>query len=301
MNAPLHLNRRQFLRQAAAAAALASLPSARAAVVPRTATDQVTLGNTGLKLSRLGMGAGSNSGNIQRALGHEGFNRLVRHAYDRGITYIDTAQSYQTHEWIREAVRGLPREKLFIQTKISGDQENPLALIDRFRSELGMDYVDTLLVHCVVTPKWEEERKRTLDAIAEAKAKQWVKAQGVSCHSLPALRRAGELGCNQVHLVRLNPQGAHIDTPVEHWDAKSDASHLPPVVAEIKALRAKGRGIIGMKLIGNGDFTQPEQREQSIRYAMQSGLLDAVVIGFKSPAEIDEAIERINRALAQPV
>ena len=265
----------------------------------RTAVDQVPLGKTGLKLSRLGIGTGTNSGNVQRRLGHEEFNKLIRHAHDRGITYIDTADAYQTHTWIREAIQGIPREKLFIQTKMPGTPEDPLKEIDRFRKELGVDYIDSLLVHCVVTKSWDEERKKVLDALEEARQKKIIRAKGASCHSLPALSRSVQLDWMDVHLVRVNPQGAHIDTPVEHWETKSDASHVSEVLKLIKAMREKGHGIIGMKIIGNGDFTKPEDREKSIRFAMRPDFLDAVVIGFKSPAEVDEAIQRMDAALAE--
>lgn len=297
------LSRRDFIERTAAVTSAAILPAlgvlAADKAAKRTATDQVTLGKTGLRLSRIGIGTGSNSGNVQRELGHEGFNKLIRHAYDRGLTYIDTAESYQTHEWIREAVRGIPREKLFIQTKMPGAPEKPLEVIDRYRKELDTDYLDSLLIHCMIKDGWLDEKKRLMDAFEEARAKKIIRSHGVSCHSLPALKRARESQWVNVHLVRLNPNGVWMDTPVEDWNAKSDESHVPPVVAEIKAMRAKGHGIIGMKLIGNGEFTQPEQREKSIRYAMQSGLLDAAVIGFKSTVEIDEGIERVNRALAE--
>ncbi|MHC4734863.1 MAG: aldo/keto reductase, partial [Planctomycetota bacterium] len=265
----------------------------------RTAVDQVTLGKTGLKLSRLGLGTGSIGGSIQRGLGPEKFNRLIRYAYDQGITYIDTAQAYRTHEMVREAIRGLPREKLFIQSKMPGTPEKPLEVLDRYRRELNVDYIDSLLVHCGVSKNWDEERKRLLDAFEEAKQKKIIRAHGVSCHSLPASARAAQLDWVDVNLVRINPQGAHIDTPTERWDAKSDVSHVPAVMEQIKIMRKKRHGIIGMKLIGNGDFKKPEDREKSIRFAMKCGLLDAVVIGFKSPAEIDEAIKRMNSALAE--
>jgi len=264
-----------------------------------TASDQVELGRTGIRLSRLGMGTGSNSGNVQRALGQEGFNRLVRYAYDQGITHFDTAQSYRTRDWVGGAIRGLPREKLFIQTKIGGSPEDPLSVIDGLRKELDTDYVDSLLVHYAWERDWLDQRARVMEAIQTAQQRQWVRLRGVSCHSLPALEKATQTEFNQVHLVRINPQGAYIDTPKEEGNATSDPSHLPPVVEQIKAMRAKGRGIIGMKLIGNGDFTDPEAREKSIRYVMQSGLCDAVVIGFKTTGEIDEAVQRINRALAE--
>ena len=295
------ITRREFIRGALALGAATLLPSCSTGPFARkpTAVDQVTLGKTGLKMSRLGIGTGSKGGSIQRALGQDGFTRLIRYAYDQGITYIDTAQNYRTHTMVREAIKGLPREKLFIQSKMPGVPEKPLAVLDRYRQELGVEYIDSLLTHCGTTAHWDEERRRVLDALEEAKAKKIIRAHGISCHSLPALTTAAELDWVDVNLVRINPQGAHIDTPAEEWNATSDRSHLPPVLAQMKVMRQNRHGIIGMKLIGNGDFTDPAEREKSIRFTMQSGLVDAVVIGFKSPAEIDEAITRINRALAE--
>lgn len=296
------ITRRRFIQKSAALAggflgASFTQTNWAARAIP-TATDQVALGNTGIKLSRLGMGCGSVGGSIQRNLGQDGFTRLVRYGYDQGITYLDTAQAYKTHEMIGKAIKGLPREKLFIQSKISGTPKDPFAAIDNYRKELGTDYIDTVLVHCTVTPNWDEERKPILDALEKAKDKQIIRAHGVSCHSLPALQRAVDIDFVDVHLVRINPQGAHMDTPAQKWNAESNASHVPPVVTQLKRMRDKGRGVIGMKLIGNGDFTNPADREKAIRYVMQSNLTDAVTIGFKNTAEIDEAIERINRAFA---
>ena len=297
------ITRRQFIKSTAALAGTVFLSchpqQASGPKLKRTAVDQVTLGRTGLKLSRLGVGTGSIGGSIQRGLGPDKFNRLIRYAYDQGITYIDTAEAYKTHEMVRDAIKGLPREKLFIQSKMPGTPEKPLEVLDRYRKELNVDYIDSLLVHCGVDKNWDEKRKRLLDAFEEAKQKKIIHAHGISCHTIPASARAAQLDWVDVNLVRINPQGAHIDTPVERWDAKSDISHVPAVMEQIKIMRKKRHGIIGMKLIGNGDFKKPEDREKSIRFAMKCGLLDAVVIGFKSPAEIDEAIKRINYALAE--
>ena len=296
------ITRRHFLEKTATLAGAALLPPKELFSAPkqkRTAADQVALGKTGLKLSRLGIGTGSNSGKVQRDLGREGFTKLIRHAYDRGITYIDTAEGYHTHEFIRDAIKGLPREKLFIQTKMPGTPEKPLEVLDRYRRELGVDYLDSVLTHYATTNNWHEERRRVLDALEEAREKKIIRARGVSCHGLPALTRATQVKWVDVHLVRINPQGRHIDGPTYEWNANGYETTLPDVTKEIKAMRAQGRGIIGMKLIGNGDFKKPEDREKSIRFAMRCGLLDAVVIGFASPAEIDEAIERIDRALAE--
>jgi len=297
------LTRRQFIKSTAALAGTVFLSCQRQQTceskLKRTAVDQVTLGKTGLKLSRLGIGTGSKGGSIQRALGPDKFNELIQYAYDQGITYIDTAQSYRTHEMVRDAIKPLPREKLFIQTKMPGVPEKPLEVLDHYRKELNVDYIDSLLVHCGVSKDWDEKRKRLLDAFEEAKQKKIIRAHGISCHSLPATARAAQLDWVDVNLVRINPQGAHIDTPTERWDATSNVSNVAAAMEQIGIMRKNGHGIIGMKLIGDGDFVDAEDREKSIRFAMQSGLLDAVVIGFKSPAEIDEAIQRINSALAE--
>ncbi len=299
---PNNLTRREFLGRTAALAAAACLDpvSSRTETAARhTQADQVALGQTGVTCSRLGIGTGSHSGNVQKALGKEAFIRLIRYAYDRGITYIDCAQSYVTFEWIGDAIKGLPRERLFVQSKIGGQPPNILEVIDRHRKVFNTDYVDSLLVHCMVKDRWTDDWKRILDAFDEARQKGWIRLKGVSCHSLPALRTATESPWPQIHLVRLNPQGAHLDTPAETWNARSDPSHLPAVVEQLRRMRAKGRGTLGMKLVGDGDFTRAEDRERAMQYVMKSGLVDAVVIGFKSPAEIDESIERMNRALAE--
>lgn len=297
------ITRREFIKGASALAGAAFIscePLKTTGEKPKlTAIDQVTLGKTGLKLSRLGIGTGTRGGSIQRELGHEGFNRLIRYAFDNGITYIDTADSYRTHEWVREAIEGLPREKLFIQSKIGGNPKEPLELLDRFRQELNTDYIDSVLVHCTTHKNWGKRRQRVIDALEQAKEKKIILAHGVSCHSLPALSLAAKMDWVDVNLVRVNPQGVKIDTPSEGWNAWSEASDVPAVMKQIKIMRKNNHGIIGMKIMGEGDFTDPEEREKSIRFAMQCGLLDSVVIGFKSTEEIDEAIGNIDRALSE--
>lgn len=297
MNDP-RLSRRHFVRRSAALAGAAFLPPCLATPPKRTATDLVPLGRTGLTISRLGFGTGSNSGRIQHELGQEGFHRLVRYAYERGVTYLDCAQSYRTFDWIAGAIKGLPREKLFLQSKIPGQPEDILAAIDRQRQVLNTDYLDSLLVHCMIRANWTDPWKRIMDGFDEAKSRKWILSKGVSCHSLPALQAAAASDWTQVHLVRVNPQGVWLDTPEEKVGAKSDASALSPVMEQIKRMHAKGHGVIGMKIIGNGTFTSPDDREKSIRFAMAQPEIHSVVIGFKSNAEIDEAIERIDRALA---
>lgn len=305
---PHELNRREFIRTSAALAGAtllaplvpSSFGAAAAPAVKRTAVDQVTLGQTGIKLSRLGMGTGVDGGKVQVALGKENFVRVIRHAYDQGITYFDTCDRYATVDWIGEAIKGLPREKLFVQSKISGQPGDLLAAIDAERKRLNTDYFDSLLIHSQIVAGWTgmDEWKRIMDGFDEAKARKWIRAKGVSCHNLPALRDATASSFNEVHLVRVNPQGKYVDGPGGRGYTAQETNPVDPVLAEMKTMRAKGRGVIGMKLIGNGLFTDSAERDKAIRFAMACPEIDAVVIGFKNTQEVDEAIQRINRALA---
>ena len=298
------ITRRQFIKGAATAGVVlastgtASLPTP---ATVRTATDRVNLGATGIKLSRIGIGSGTVSGTVQRGLGRDKFNDVFRYAYDRGITYFDTADTYGTQTWVRDAIKGLPREKLYIQSKISygpwgGNKETPLETLDRFRRELNVDYIDTVLIHCQIAPDWDEQTKALRDVLEEAKLKKIIRAHGVSCHSLPATTKAAALDWVDVNLVRINPQGAHMDTSELAVFGSSNESNVPAVVEQMKIMRKNGHGIIGMKLLAQGDFTNIEDRRKSLTWVMQSDLVDAVVLGLKSREEIDEAIMHVNNA-----
>lgn len=289
------LTRRQFLKRSAGTAAL--LTACSAGTAQKSATDLVPLGNTGLKISRLGIGCGTHGGRVQRELGTEGFNSLIRYAHERGITYLDTADGYRTHTFIRDAIKGLPREDFFILTKMRGRSEDPFKDLDRFRQELDTDYIDVVLIHCQINEDWDKARQKMMDAFSEAKTRGIIKAHGVSCHSLPATARAAELGWVDVNLVRINPQGVNIDTPDIKVFTESSPKYVPSVTEQLGVMRQNGHGIIGMKIIGEGVFTDLEDRKKSIAFAMQPGLVDSITIGVKSIAEIDEAILNMNEAL----
>ena len=302
-----NISRRDFVRQSAQIAGAAIIGSelltrAEAAPAVATASDWVPLGRkTTVKIPRLGIGTGSINGSVQRALNQDGFNKLIAYAYERGVRYIDTADNYQTHNMIRLAIseNKIPRDQIFIQTKLPIREEtikNPLATIDRYRKELGTDYFDSLLIHCATKENWTTDLRFLMDAFDEAQDKGLIKAKGCSCHGLRALRAATASDWMEVQLARINPQAHHVDQDLP--DVHDPHGKYDEAMKEIKSMHAKGRGIIAMKLVGNGDFTKPEDREKAVQHAVKCGFVDAMVIGFKSNAEIDEAIERLNRALS---
>lgn len=291
------LTRRNFLVGSATITASAVLtPACATFASKRSAADTVVLGKTGIKSSRLGMGLGSHSGNVQRNLGQPEFNSLVRYAFDQGIRYFDCAQSYKTFDWMADAIKEFPRAELFLTSKIGGNPENPMQVIERHLTTYKTDYIDCILVHCTVTPTWTEERARLMEALSLAKEQGKIRSHGVSCHSLPALRVAAASEWVDINLVRVNPQCVATDSEEQKWNAKG--KEIEPVLEQLQIMAKGGHGIIAMKLIGDGAFKSAEDREKAMRFAMAIPEIHSSVIGFKSTTEIDESIMRMNRALA---
>lgn len=286
--------RRDFLKAAVAAA---GMPLLAAPAAKRSATDWVALGNSGVKVTRLAFGTGTFGGKVQRELGQEQFTKLVRYAYDRGIRFFETADAYREMQtMLGIALKGLPRDSYKLMTKYRlRPNDNLAATFDRQRTELQSEYLDIYLMHCVRLPDWPEQYKPVRDTFSEFKEKKMILSKGASCHGLLPLRAFPENKWLDVALMRINNNGTRMDT-LSQRDT-DDLGDVPEVTARIKTIHAQGTGVLGMKLIGEGQFTTPEQRDASIKYVMKLGTVDAVTIGFKSTAEIDEAIERMNTHL----
>jgi 1-deoxyxylulose-5-phosphate synthase len=293
-----NISRREFIQKSSAGAAvtLAATSGLSCSLTKRSATDLVTLGESGVKVTRLGMGTGSNGGHVQRSIGQEEFTKVIRYGIERGISFIDTADSYNDlHEMINKAIKGLDREKLQIQCKISAKKYTEYATeIDRFRKELGTDYFDSFLLHNVRTADWVDEFARARDTLMELKEKQIIRAAGCSMHGLIPLRATANASWGDVRLVRVNHNGTHMDGSRGDWQEQGDVERALP---QIEKMHQAGKGVIGMKLIGNGDFTDAQVRKDSIHFVMGLDYVDAVIIGFKSAQEIDEAIQNMNDGL----
>ncbi|HID23030.1 MAG TPA: aldo/keto reductase [Planctomycetaceae bacterium] len=282
------ISRRDFLVGATAAAGLVVTGrSSEAGEKTKTirGTDLVALGNTGLKTTVLGIGTGTRGGREQRQMGQAAFVKMVRYAFDRGIRYIDTADMYMTHLFVRFALKELPRDQIFIQTKTrAAHPEVAKADIERFRRELRTGYIDSLLIHAMRDKGWPEKMRPVMDVLFEAKEKGRVRAVGVSCHGMAPLVDAADCDWNQIHLVRINPFGVKMD-------GKPDE-----VAAQIRKMHQKGRGVIGMKIFGEGAADTREKRLQSLRYVLGLGTVHAFTIGFSDPKQIDETLELIELA-----
>jgi 1-deoxyxylulose-5-phosphate synthase len=289
------MKRREFLhRSAYAASALALQASAFArrafALTPLTrkfsASDTVTLGKTGIQTSRLAMGTGtvgSGHHSHQTALGVKGLSDLLLNGFEHGLRFFDSADSYGSHPHVAEALKHVPRDKVTVLTKTwARDAATARDDLDRFRRELGIDHIDLCLMHGLTEGDWTDRYKGVMDVLSEAEEKGVIRAHGCSCHSIEALRAATKSAWVEVHLVRINPIGAYMDSDTD------------TVVSVMKEMRAAGKGIIGMKILGQGQLRA--RQDEALNFALGLNLLDAFTIGAESQSEQEDLIRRIAAA-----
>jgi predicted aldo/keto reductase-like oxidoreductase len=292
-----HNTRREFLKSGAAL--ILSGLSANSAVTKtkRSATDLVTLGKSNVKVTRLAFGTGTFGGRVQRELGQEEFTRLVRHAYDRGIRFFETAESYRgMPEMLSIALKGLPRDSYRLMHKYSTPASgDPAAKIDLLRQQLNTEYIDILLLHCLRPPTWQSDYAPLQDGLSEAKSKGIILSHGASVHGLPALRTFPGNQWLDIAMIRMNHNGTRMDGP--NVRETQEPGIVDEVVTNTQKVHAQGMGVISMKLCGEGQFTRAEDRDAAMKFAMNLGCVDCVTIGFKNTAEIDEAIDRMARVL----
>ncbi|MCZ2076830.1 MAG: aldo/keto reductase [Bryobacterales bacterium] len=285
------MNRRNFLQQATATAGAVALNAFPhhlfAAGTKKYATDRVKLGPTGIRVSRLAMGTGTSgsggSSNQTRKLGLQGMADLFKSAYDQGVTFWDSADQYGSHPHLKLALKSVPREKVAILTKTHASTEKEMhADLDRFRRELGTDYIDILLLHCMLDDNWPEGKKGAMAVISEAREKGIVKTHGVSCHTLAALKTAARTPWVQVDLARINPAGVAMD------------ADPATVLAVLEQMKAAGKGIIGMKILGAGKLRN--RADECLQYALAQKVVDCFTIGSESRAEMEDLLRKIPAA-----
>jgi 1-deoxyxylulose-5-phosphate synthase len=248
-----------------------------------SASDTVAIGKTGITTSRLAMGTGTIGGahhSNQTALGVKGLSELLLNGYDHGLRFFDAADSYGSHPHVAEALKHVPRDKVTVLTKtFSRDPQSARADLDRFRRELGTDYIDICLIHCVTEGDWTERYRGVMDVLSEAKEKGIIRAHGCSCHSIQALRAAARSSWVEVDLARMNPIGSHMDAGPD------------TVVSVLREMKAAGKGIVGMKILGQGDMRT--RQDEALKYALSLDVLDAFTIGAENKAEQEDLIRRI--------
>jgi aryl-alcohol dehydrogenase-like predicted oxidoreductase len=292
-----NFSRRDFLKSGLAATALAGAGSLGLKAARPTATDMVTLGNSGVKVTRLAFGTGTFAGRVQRNLGQEDFTRLVRYAYDRGIRFFETAESYgDMHRMLGIALKGIPRDSYQLMTKVTTSPGvDPKKKIDELRTLANTDYFDVCLLHYQHFATWPTDSLQWQDGISEAQQRQIVRVRGASVHGLPALRQVPGEKWLQVGMIRMNHKGVKMDA--EDYNTRG-LGNVPEVVKHVEQAHKKGLGIISMKLAGEGQFTRREDRQKAMMFAFRHAGVDSVTVGYKNKQEVDEAIENVNMAFA---
>jgi aryl-alcohol dehydrogenase-like predicted oxidoreductase len=284
------MNRRHFLQQSGITAGLAAFhnfPYHLYAGTKKNASDRVKLGPMNVELSRLAMGTGTNgvggSSNQTKKMGVQGMADLFRAAYDNGLNFWDSADQYGTHPHLKAALKTIPREKVVILSKTHASTAKEMrADLDRFRTELGVDYIDILLLHCMLDANWPQRKQGAMEVISEAREKGIVRTHGVSCHTLDALKVAAKSDWVQVDLARINPAGVAMD------------ADPATVLAVLKQMKAAGKGIIGMKILGAGKLRN--RVDECLQFVLAQEVVDCFTIGSESVQEMLDLTKKIPAA-----
>lgn len=283
------MKRRTFLRNSLAGSALlTAFPYEALALQQKLyAHDRVQLGNTGIEMSRMAMGTGTHgfggASNQTRQLGIKGVADMLRAAFDDGINFWETADQYGSHPHVGEALKKVRREDVVILTKTnSNSYESIKKDLDRFRKELGTDYMDIILLHAVTDPQWNQKMKGAMEALAEAKESGIIRAHGVSCHSIGALEAAADEPWVDVDLARFNPGGARMDADV------------PTVTKVLTRMKENGKAIIGMKVYGCGQLL--DKKDECLQFQTGTGLTDAFTMGLESVEQLKDIQKRLPEA-----
>lgn len=284
------MNRRAFFARGAAMAGAVSLrnfPYPLFAGTQKNATDRIKLGPRGVEVSRLAMGTGTNgaggSSNQTKKLGVEGVANLFKFGYDQGLTFWDSADQYGSHPHLKQALKSVPREKVTILSKTHASTEKEMrADLDRFRREIGTDYIDILLLHNMQDGDWPDRKKGAMDVISEAQEKGIVRTHGTSCHTLEALKTSARTPWVEVDLARINPAQVAMDADPQ------------TVIGVLKEMKAAGKGVIGMKILGAGRLRN--KADESLQFALAQDCVDCFTIGAESQAELADLVRKIPAA-----
>jgi aryl-alcohol dehydrogenase-like predicted oxidoreductase len=249
----------------------------------KTAADRVILGSTGIEISRLAIGTGTHGymgSSDQTRLGSPTLRNLLTYAYSQGITLFETADWYGAHPHVGEAIRQVGRQNVTVLTKTMAETAEGIeADLARFRSELGIDVIDIVLLHLKTTATWTTECESAMEALERAKQSGAIRAHGVSCHSLEALELAAATPWVDVDLARINPAGLAMD------------ADPATVISVPRRMKAAGKGVLGMKILGEGQIAS--QLDMAIQHAVGLDCVDGFTIGFMNNTELDQVTRQI--------
>lgn len=252
----------------------------------------VALGKTGLNVSRLSIGTGSNGWNgrsNQTDLGFDALRDLLLFAHDKGVTFWDSADQYGSHPHVKAALKAVPRQSVTITTKtVSRTAETVEADVKRFLTEIDSDYVDIVLLHCLTQADWPQRYPDAMEALARCKEQGLIRAHGVSCHDYGAFQTSAMTEWVDIVLARINYAGVSMDaSPAD-------------VIRTMEQMAFAGKGIYGMKVLGQGKLAEtPVGQREAIEFVMGLPCVHAMTIGMVSETEVEANVALVNELSEQ--
>lgn len=249
---------------------------------------KVTLGKTGIQVSRAGFGV-LPMGPSQLALPVEEGAEIIRHALRHGINFLDTAEYYRTYPYIREALKGQSFEDIIICSKsLSEDYDGMMNAIEDALIQLDLDQIDIFLMHEVRSGQLSR-RAGALQALQDARRRGLVRAIGLSTHHVDVVEAAAALEEIDVVFSLINYAGLGIRC----GEGFASADEM---LCAITKCHDAGKGIFSMKAFGGGALTTHYQ--EALDYVFDQDCIDSVMIGFGKISDVDDLLSYLDGTMA---
>jgi len=251
----------------------------------------VNLGNTGLKVSKLGFGTfdfGVPSLNISPNKG----GRILAKSYRLGINFWDTSDDYRSHPHVASALKLVPRKEAVVSTKTGAKSgEEATRSLKSSLEELGTDYIDIFLLH-YVKPSWIDDCHRVLKELTDLKTTGMVRAIGLSTHSVAVVREASQFDEVDVIMTICCKASQTVITKFHEHIPLEDGT-INEMFQAIRLAHNNGKGVVAMKVLGGPAPPLVKNYQSSIKSIDRLGFLDAMVIGMRNLDEVKKNVKVI--------
>lgn len=241
--------------------------------------DYREIGQTGIRVSRLCFGS-LTLGPLQKNLGLSEGIGLIEEAIDYGVNFIDTADLYDTYDYIKGALKKAP-DMIVSSKSYAYDNKTAEETLNRALKAIDRDYIDFFLLHEQEGPLTLKGHWEAIEYLIRAKEEGKVRAIGISTHHIEGVKAASSLAEMDIIHPIINYKGFGI----------VDGS-LSEMEKAIEEAHKRGKGIYAMKALGGGHLIR--DMNLAMDYILSLPYLDSIAIGMQRSEEIGVNVKLFN-------
>lgn len=231
------------------------------------------LGSTGLMVSNLCFGV-LTIGPLQANLSIAEGAAVVEYALGKGVNFLDTAECYGTYQYIRKALDSQRYKPVIVSKSYAYTAQGMKDSVERALDEMELPVIDVFMLHEQESEKTLEGHREALEFLVQAKTRGYIKAIGISTHSIAGVMAGADHPLVEVIHPLINCAGIGI------MDGTPQS-----MAAAIQYARLREKGIYAMKALAGGNLIG--QAYEAFAYVRDIPGLASVAVGMQSLDEVD--------------